>query len=136
MTDPTGPWFFDTNVIVYLTSAEEAKADRSEDLVRAGGIVSVQVLNEFVSVALKDARRPWSVMRQVLDAVHLNCSVVPIDLEVHERALRYLDRYRLHIHDANIVAAAVLSGCTTLWSEDMKNGQVIDGLTIRNPYAA
>jgi predicted nucleic acid-binding protein len=136
MTDPTGPWFFDTNIIVYLTSAEVAKADRSDDLVRAGGIVSVQVLNEFVSAALKDARRPWSEMRQVLDTVRLKCSVVPVDLEVHERALRYLVRYRLHIYDANIVAAAVLSGCTTLWSEDLQDGQVIDGLTIRNPYAA
>jgi predicted nucleic acid-binding protein len=35
-----------------------------------------------------------------------------------------------------IVAAAQLAGCSTLYSEDMHHGLVIDRLTIRNPYAA
>jgi predicted nucleic acid-binding protein len=43
--------FFDTNVLLYLLSGDASKADRAEALVAAGGIISVQVLNEFASVA-------------------------------------------------------------------------------------
>jgi len=39
------------------------------------------------------------------------------------------------IYDALIVASALEAGCTTLVSEDMQDGRVIDGrLTIRNPF--
>lgn len=43
--------FIDTNIIVYLASRDVRKADRSEKIRAAGGVVSVQVLNEYVSVA-------------------------------------------------------------------------------------
>jgi predicted nucleic acid-binding protein len=33
-----------------------------------------------------------------------------------------------------IVAAAQLAGCTVLYSEDMHDGLVVEGLAIRNPY--
>lgn len=45
--------FFDTNVLLYLVSSEPANADRAEELIGAGGVISVQVLNEFASVALR-----------------------------------------------------------------------------------
>ena len=45
--------FFDTNVLLYLLSKDAAKADRAEALLATGGIVSVQVLNEFASVATR-----------------------------------------------------------------------------------
>ena len=39
------------------------------------------------------------------------------------------------VYDALIVAAALQTGCTILWSEDMQNGRrVADRLTIRNPF--
>ena len=43
--------FFDTNILLYLLSADQDKADRAEAALTAGGSVSVQVLNEFASVA-------------------------------------------------------------------------------------
>ena len=136
MSDRRQPVFFDTNVLLYLALLDPQKADRSEELLLAGGVVSVQVLNEFVAVSRRKARRPWNEMADVLDAVRINCSIMPLTVEVHERALLLLDRFKLNIYDANIVAAALLAGCTTLWSEDMHDGLIIDGLTIRNPYAA
>jgi predicted nucleic acid-binding protein len=45
------------------------------------------------------------------------------------------ERYQLGVYDGMIVAAALVAGCTTLYSEDMHDGLVIDQLTIRNPYA-
>jgi predicted nucleic acid-binding protein len=48
--------FFDTNVLFYLLSSDVAKADKAEELLAQGGIVSVQVLNEFASIGLRKAK--------------------------------------------------------------------------------
>lgn len=132
-----GEHFFDTDVVLYLLSADAAKADRAEELIALGGTVSVQVLNEFVAVASRKLRMPWSEIRDVLDQIRAVCAVEPMTIETHESALHIAERYGLSIHDALIVSAALLSGCKTLHSEDMQDGQVIEGqLTIRNPFVA
>ena len=129
--------FFDTNVLLYLLSADAAKANRAEELLASGGTISVQVLNEFVSVASRKLRMPWAEIREVLAQVRAVCVVEPMTVETHERALKLAERYGLSIYDALIVAAALLAGCNTLQSEDMQNGQLIDRkLKIRNPFAA
>jgi predicted nucleic acid-binding protein len=131
-----GENFFDTNVVLYLLSADTAKADRAEELLALGGTISVQVLNEFVAVALRKLGMPLAEVREVLDQVRAVCAVEPITIETHERALSIVERYGLPIYDALIVSAALLAGCKTLHSEDMQDGQVIDRkLTIRNPFA-
>jgi predicted nucleic acid-binding protein len=129
--------FFDTNVVLYLLSADTAKADRAEELLALGGTISVQVLNEFVAVASRKLRMSLMEIREVLTPIRAICAVEPITVETHERALRIADRYGMSIYDALIVSAALLAGCETLHSEDMQDGQVIDRkLTIRNPFAA
>ncbi len=129
--------FFDTNVVLYLLSADAAKADRAEDLLAAGGTISVQVLNEFAAVALRKLRMPWPEIREALAAIRSVCSVVPLSVDTHDRAVQIGERYGLSICDSLIVAAALLAGCKTLWSEDMQHGQVIEHvLTIRNPFKA
>ena len=128
--------FFDTNILVYLIEVDATKARRSADVIVDGGIVSVQVLNEFVLVARRKMRRPWSDVREMITWLREHCDVVPLTIAVHERGLEYAERYQLGIFDSMILAAAVLAGCTTLYSEDMHDGLVIDGLTIKNPYAA
>jgi predicted nucleic acid-binding protein len=126
--------FLDTNVLVYLLNSGTDKADRSDALVKAGAVISVQVLNEFTRVGLRKFSMSFAQVRSVLQGARMTCRVVPLTVEVHEQALRIAERYQLHIFDANIVAAALLAGCPTLYSEDMHDGLVIDGLTIRNPY--
>ena len=51
--------FLDTNVLVYAVSSGDLKKPTANDLVTRGGIVSVQVLNEFVAVAR--GKRPNTV---------------------------------------------------------------------------
>lgn len=132
-----GEDFFDTNVVLYLLSADAAKADRAEELLALGGTISVQVLNEFVAVASRKLRMSLIEVREVLAQIRAVCAVEPITIETHERALHIAERYGLAIYDALIVSAALLAGCKTLHSEDMQDGQVIERqLTIRNPFAA
>jgi predicted nucleic acid-binding protein len=130
-----GEDFFDTNVVLYLLSADPAKADRAEELLAIGGTISVQVLNEFVAVASRKLHMSWIEIREVLAQVRAVCAVEPVTIETHERALRLAERHGTSIYDALIVSAALLANCKTLHSEDMQDGQVIERqLTIRNPF--
>ena len=127
--------FFDTNVLVYLLSNDARKAERSASLLAAGGVASVQVLNEFVSVAIRKHALDWGELEEMLEAFKVALRVEPLTIETQSRAVQLARRYRLAIYDAMILAAAELAGCDTVHSEDMQDGQVIEGLTIRNPFA-
>lgn len=130
-----GDVFFDTNVVLYLLSGDPAKADRAEELLSAGGRISVQVLNEFSAVALRKLHMTWAEIREVLAQVRMVCEVEPLTVETYDQAARIAERYGYSVYDALIVSAALLAGCSTLYSEDMQHGQVIDRkLTIRNPF--
>jgi len=126
--------FFDTNVLLYLLSADAAKADRAEQLVATGGIVSVQVLNEFASVARRRLRMPIAEIKVILSTIRSICTVKPLDVETHELGLDLAERYRYSIYDCFILAAALRAGCSILYSEDLQHKQQIDRLTIVNPF--
>lgn len=126
--------FFDTNVLVYLLSDDARKADRAEALLAEGGIVSVQVLNEFVAVGRRKLRLEWSEIREILGTIRAVCRIEPLTLVTHETGLDIAARYDFTLYDAMIVAAALQARCALLYSEDMQHGQSIDGLTIRNPF--
>ena len=127
--------FFDTNVILYLLSADRAKADRAEALLAGGGTISVQVLNEFAAVASRKLKMTFAEIADVLTTVRAVCRVVPVTEEMHGLALRLAGRHQFAFHDAVIVAASLLEGCGILLTEDLQDGQKVEGqLTIRNPF--
>lgn len=126
---------FDTNILLHLRSADETKANRPEEELSAGGIVSVQILNEFASVASRRLDMSIAEIREVLAGIRAASRIVPIGQQTHDSGLDVAERYRLSVRDAMIVAAALLAGCHTLLSEDIQNGQTIDGmLEVRNPF--
>jgi predicted nucleic acid-binding protein len=127
--------FIDSNVVLYLLSGDAAKADRAEAMLNKGGIISVQVLNEVTSVCLRKLKMSWEEIDAVLLAIKAACDVVPLTVESHERAVQIAKRFQLSIYDAQICAAAILSGAKTLQSEDMQSGMKIDGLVVKNPFA-
>jgi predicted nucleic acid-binding protein len=61
--------FFDTNVLLYTFSADAAKAETAEALLARGGVVGVQVLNEFTSVARRKMNMAWSEIEDVLSLI-------------------------------------------------------------------
>jgi predicted nucleic acid-binding protein len=129
--------FFDTNVLVYVVAQSDERTTVAEALVTGGGVVSVQVLNELASVASRKLAMAWGEIGEALTAIRVLCpSPVPVTVETHEAGLRIAAQYRFDIYDALITAAALEAGCTTLYSENLQDGQIIDGrLTIRNPFA-
>jgi predicted nucleic acid-binding protein len=130
--------FFDTNVLIYAVAENDPRSAQAENLLASGGVLSVQVLNEFVSVARRKILMPWKDVTEALSAFRILCpSPLPITVEMHEAALRVAEKHGYNIHDALVVAAALEAGCATLYSEDLHDGQKIDGqLTIRNPFVA
>jgi predicted nucleic acid-binding protein len=131
---PAADSFFDTNVLVYLISDDLRRSNRARELVEAGGVISIQILNEFVAVATRKLRMQVREIREVLAIVRSVCDVRPVDIETHEMALDYAERLRFSIYDAMVVAAAVNARCSTLWTEDLQHRQKIQHLTIRNPF--
>jgi len=127
--------FFDTNVLIYLLSGDSRKADRSEALLEAGGVVSVQVLNEFASVALKKLKISMPQVRQMLATFRSVCRVVPITESIHVQGMEICARHQLSLYDAMIVAAALEAGSSTLYSEDLQHGRLFRrSLRILNPF--
>jgi predicted nucleic acid-binding protein len=131
---PAAEAFFDTNVLLYLLSHDTAKADRAEALLAAGGIVSVQVLNEFASVALGKKAVDFAELKKILTAIRGTCTVKALDVETHDLGLEIAKRYRFSVYDSMIVAAALRAKCAVLYSEDLRHGQTIEQLSIRNPF--
>jgi predicted nucleic acid-binding protein len=128
--------FFDTTVLIYAVTENDPRAAIAEDLLSRGGTLSVQVLNEFVAVARRKLNMEWDEIEKALAAIRTLCRTpVPIAVKTHEAAVTIARRYGFQIYDSLIVAAALDAGCTTLYSEDLQNGQTIDLLTVRNPFS-
>jgi predicted nucleic acid-binding protein len=127
--------FFDSNVLLYLASSDAVKADRAEQIIADGGTISVQVLNEITNVARRKMQMSWRDTNSFLAMVRGLLPVVPITVEVHEAGIALAERYGFSIYDAMIAASAILSGCDTLWSEDLQHNMIVDcQLRIINPF--
>lgn len=127
--------FLDTNILIYAITENDPRAEKARALLAEGGRLSIQVLNEFVAVARRKFYMQWSEILEALAAFQAVCPN-PISLThlTHKAALGIAERYGYRIYDSLIVAAALESNCDILYSEDLKNGQLIEGLQIRNPF--
>ena len=135
MTGNRGKAFLDSNVVLYLLSDETIKADRAESLLKCKPVISVQVLNEVTNTCVRKLGMSWRETGEFLELARGFCKVVPLTIDVHDRARQVAERHRLSLYDASIVAAALLEGCRTLYTEDMHHGLVIEGsLHMLNPF--
>lgn len=127
--------FFDTNIVLYLLSADVRKADRAEALLAGGGTISVQVLNEFANVAVRKLKMPWADIREALAEIRSVCKVTILTVEVHEQGMALAERYGFSLFDGMIAASALLSGCDTLFTEDLHHGLMVEErLMVANPF--
>ena len=127
--------FLDSKILVYAFTADP-RAAVAQGLLERGGIISVQGLNEFTSMARRKLTMTWAEVLESLAAIRTLCdTILPIDIETHAEGLRIAEYYGYAMFDALITASALRASCSTLWSEDMQDGIVIDGrLRIANPF--
>ena len=119
--------FADTNVVLYLLD-DGPKAERAEEILGQGPRISVQVLNE--------AMVSWEDTGAFLEGITSVCPVEGLTVQTHQVGRALAEKYQLSVYDAMIVSAALIAGCTTLWTEDMHDGLLVeDRLRIVNPFA-
>ena len=138
----SGRFFIDTNVFVYsFDDRQPDKQERSRALIQEGlktglGMISTQVVQEFLNVATHKFAVPLKIehstlyLRQVLNPL---CQVYP-DLALYESSLDIQAETRYSFYDSLILASAMRGGCDFLYSEDLQAGQEVRGVKIVNPY--
>jgi len=127
--------FFDTNILMYAFAAGEPRSAQSEALISAGGVIGVQVLNEFTNVARRKLAWDWPQIEAALGVIdELLGPAKPLTVDIHRQAVVLARDHSLPFYDALIIAAAVDAKCETLFSEDLQHGRRFGTLTVRNPF--
>jgi predicted nucleic acid-binding protein len=127
--------FFDTNILVYAFASDDPRSVRAESLIAQGGVIGVQVLNEFTNVTRRKLRWQWDQIEAALAVLEeLFGPVAPLTTLIHARAVVLARERQLSFYDALIVAAAQDAGCQLLFSEDLQHGQRFATLTVANPF--
>lgn len=131
--------FLDSNILVYTdSSAEPVKRETALRLYARcrsdqTGVVSTQVLQEYFVAATRKLKVPSTIARRKVE-LFANLEVVQVRTEIILAAIDLQQLHRLSFWDSLIVSAAIASGCSTLYSEDMQDGFRVGGLQIRNPF--
>ena len=127
--------FADTNVVLYLLD-DGPKAERAEEILGQGPRISVQVLNEAMVNCRRKAGLSWEDTGAFLEGIKSLCPVEDLTVQTHQVGRALAEKYQLSVYDAMIVSTALIAGCTTLWTEDMHDGLLIeDRLRVVNPFA-
>jgi predicted nucleic acid-binding protein len=127
--------FLDTNILVYAHRDGDYRVPIARQVLFEGGVIGVQVLNEFASVARNKLGFTWAKVQEAIDNILILCPAPkPLIIDTHLRALRLSDRYGFSIWDGLIVAAAIEAKCATVLTEDLQHGQLVEGLRIENPF--
>ncbi len=127
--------FFDTNILIYAFAANEPRSARAEALIADGGVIGVQVLNEFMNVTRRKLTWGWKQIEAALAVIEdLLGPVRPLTAGIHARAVVLARDHTLSFYDALIVAAAADAGCRMLFSEDLQHGRKFGAVAVENPF--
>ena len=133
-----GRAFLDTNIFIYLYSETELnKSARVSSVISAyQRIVSTQVLNEFCNVCIRKKNYPITFVKRAIEEIFAMCEFFEVNDLTIVKALDVHEKYRYAYYDSLMIASALEHDCQYLLTEDMSDGQVIEGrLTIKNIFA-
>ena len=135
-------YFLDTNIFIYsLENNQSKKARLSRELIATAlksgtGIISYQVVQEFLNVALSKFKKTIEIAdcRSFLDTVLIPlCAILP-GLELYHSAIEIRANTGYAFYDALIVASALAGDCSVLYSEDLQHQRTIHNIEIINPF--
>jgi predicted nucleic acid-binding protein len=127
--------FLDSNVVLYAMGDDDAKRARGRAFLATEPTISTQVINECSHVLRRKAGWSPAQVAVELSAILDLTRLVDVRLEQIRSAWRLAERYGFGHYDSVILASALAAGCTTLYTEDLQHGQVIEGrLTLLNPF--
>ncbi len=138
----SGKFFIDTNVLIYIVDNDiDGKKEKAKHLLQSAlnegsGIISYQVVQEFLSVLTKKFVRtitPQEAQHWLSTILLPICEFYPTAVSFQE-ALALKDSVGCSFYDALILQAAISQECSVLYSEDFQHGRVIQGVKIQNPF--
>jgi predicted nucleic acid-binding protein len=133
-----GEDLLDTNVLLYAEDADTGeKRVRAQEIV-AGAIAtalesSTQVLQEYFVVSTRKLGLAAEIAQR---KVELLAALPVVTLEVSHvlEAIKLHRLYQLSFWDALTLHAAKTAGCGRLMTEDLQDGQIVEGVQIVNPF--
>ena len=133
--------FVDTNILVYAHDRVSGnKNNRAKALIEnlwstGCGVISTQVLQEACINLRRKSANPLTVKEtQSLIEDYMKWEIVVNTPTSVIEALANETRYQISFWDALIVAAAKTASCGFLLTEDLQNGQKLDGVEVVNPF--
>jgi predicted nucleic acid-binding protein len=137
--------FIDTNIWIYAlleAASDPGKQQVALNLLRNLPLtvsinVSAQVINEFHWTLARKYRLTDNVVydKAINGIVAVATAVLPLELSTYLEAFAIRERYNFSLWDSLIVASALQAGCTTLYTEDLNHGMIVDKkLHIVNPF--
>lgn len=132
--------FFDSNILVYLQDSKDmTKQAIARNLfmnhtLDGTATISTQVLQEFYNVVANKLKQDKTIVKQCIHIFHKNIETVQITPILIENAIDISSKTQFLFWDLLILSAAIESKCNILYTEDLNNGQIVEGVKIVNPF--
>lgn len=132
--------FFDSNILVYFADGADPKKQQiAENLIKNAvindnGVISTQSLQEFFAATTRKLLCTKEKATEYLENFSESFTVEQISVSLILKAINISIKNQFSFWDSLILSAAIQSGCIICYSEDLTNGQIVDGLKIVNPF--
>jgi predicted nucleic acid-binding protein len=131
--------FFDTNILLYCYSIDEKEKQEVAlnliDSCSENSKISIQVINELSNILFKKFKLSSGDIENTILEIDNYFEIVIFDIKTQIKALKIKEKYKFQFYDSLIIATALESNCTILYSEDMQHGfEIENALTIINPF--
>ena len=133
--------FFDSNILIYFADgADPQKQQIAEKLIKNAvindnGVISTQSLQEFFAATTRKLMCSKEKAKDYLENFKDSFAVEQISVTHILKAVDICIKNQFSFWDSLILAAAIQSGCVICYSEDLTNGQLVEGVKIVNPFA-
>ena len=132
--------FFDSNILVYFADgADPQKQQIAEKLIKNAvindnGVISTQSLQEFFAATTRKLLCTKEKAKEYVENFSDSFTVEQVSVQLILKAINISIKNQLSFWDSLILSAAIQSGCIICYSEDLSNGQIIEGVKIVNPF--
>ncbi len=134
--------FFDSNILInFADGADPQKQLIAENLIKNAvindtGVISTQSLQEFFAATTRKLLCTKEKAKEYIENFSESFTVEQVSVPLILKAINISIKNQFSFWDSLILAAAIQTGCIICYSEDLTNGQIVDGVKILNPFTS
>ncbi|MDR9415423.1 MAG: PIN domain-containing protein [Gracilimonas sp.] len=134
--------FLDTNVFAYsFDHSNSEKRNKASALIKThlengSGVISYQVVQEFINVSYRKFKHPMTLseLERYIEDVLSHFWEVYASKDLNYSAIGIKEQFKFSFYDSLIIAAALEAGCSTLYSEDLQHQQKVYSVEIIDTF--